>query len=440
MKSNLIRQTLYEMRTQPVAASVTLAGTALAIFLMMVVMMISTSLDVEFAPESHRSDLLFGNSIDVVALDESCSGSSRLSLGTAKRLYDGLEGIERVAYYGDDVEHVEVSAGRSGSHMLYCRIADSEFWNVFDHEFVAGRPYDRALENSGEGVCVLSEDAVKQVLGVSSSEAIGRMLTIDWSPCRVVGVVRTSSPMATHAYGQLFLPATTAKGHPMMGLDVFGGITAAMLKKPGVSEEQIRKQVKGRYELLNKELEPAGFRAIFHEQPYNQKVMRNASASNRTPDTETDDRELWITMLLLLLVPAVNMSAMTQSRLRRRVAETGIKRAYGASRSRIMLEILAENMLLTIAGGALGLLLSIIGGWLLGDYVFAASVGPTTYSGSGIVEGVEIHIPWKLLIQWRVFAGALVACFLLNLLSAGIPAWRASRVAPVEALRGVATN
>lgn len=436
MKTNLIRQTLYEMRTQPVAASVTLAGTALAIFLMMVVMMISSSQDVEFAPESHRSDLLFGANIEVTAFDGNSSGSSRLSLRAAKLLYDGLDGIERVAYYNDDVDGVEVSGGNRGSQMLYRRLADSEFWNVFDHSFVAGRPYDSALEKSGEHVCVLSEDAVRAVFGVAPAEAVGRTLTIDWSPYRVVGVVRSSSPLATHAYGQLFVPVTSVEEYPMMGLDVFGSTTAAMLKKPGVSEEQIRKQVKGRYALLDKELEPAGYRSVYHEQPYNQKVMRNAEGSNRTPDTESDDRELWITMLLLLLVPAVNMSAMTQSRLRRRVAETGIKRAYGASRTRIMLEILAENMLLTIAGGAVGLLLSIIGGWLLGDYVFAGSAGPNTYTGSGLVEGVDVHIPWKILIQWRVFAGALVACFILNLLSAGIPAWRASRVAPVEALRG----
>ena len=131
-------------------------------------------------------------------------------------------------------------------------------------------------------------------------------------------------------------------------------------------------------------------------------------------------------ILFLMIVPAINMSAMTQSRLSRRMTETGIKRAYGATRSRIFRDILAENMVVTLIGGAVGLMFSIVGAWLFSSAFFNGTT----------IRVDNLNIPWQILFNWRVFAFALCSCFVLNLLSAGIPAWRASRITPVDALRG----
>ena len=43
-------------------------------------------------------------------------------------------------------------------------------------------------------------------------------------------------------------------------------------------------------------------------------------------------RERVIIFIILLLVPAINLSSMTQSRLRQRVAEIGVRRAFGSTR------------------------------------------------------------------------------------------------------------
>ena len=55
MKNNIFRQTAFEMRQQPLITSVSLIGTAFAIFLMMVVMMIQSVRTVPMAPESNRT-------------------------------------------------------------------------------------------------------------------------------------------------------------------------------------------------------------------------------------------------------------------------------------------------------------------------------------------------------------------------------------------------
>ncbi len=50
---------------------------------------------------------------------------------------------------------------------------------------------------------------------------------------------------------------------------------------------------------------------------------------------------------------------MTQSRLRGRVAEIGVKRAFGCTRSRLLWQLLMENLAVTLLAGGLGLLLSV---------------------------------------------------------------------------------
>ena len=54
---------------------------------------------------------------------------------------------------------------------------------------------------------------------------------------------------------------------------------------------------------------------------------------NLEPDLKAARRERVIIFIILLLVPAINLSSMTQSRLRQRVAEIGVRRAFGRSES-----------------------------------------------------------------------------------------------------------
>ena len=59
-------------------------------------------------------------------------------------------------------------------------------------------------------------------------------------------------------------------------------------------------------------------------------------------------RQQVIIFLILLLVPAINLSSMTHSRLRQRVAEIGVRRSFGATRGGVMGQIVAENLVLTL--------------------------------------------------------------------------------------------
>ena len=121
---------------------------------------------------------------------------------------------------------------------------------------------------------------------------------------------------------------------------------------------------------------------------------------------------------------------MTRSRMRQRVAEIGVRRAFGCRRSRIVWQLLCENFFITLAGGIIGLGLSII-------FVLFASNYFVNYTGSWIPDNLDqvFATPtFEMLFNWGSFGFAMLFCFLLNLLSAGIPAWKASKINPARAL------
>ena len=121
-----------------------------------------------------------------------------------------------------------------------------------------------------------------------------------------------------------------------------------------------------------------------------------------------------VVFFILLLVPALNLSSITFSRMRKRVAELGVRRAFGATKRDIVSQVLFENLALTLAGGLLGLVLSFFSLWLLRDWLLTTSLGEAGLS-AGMFNGY-------------VFLAAFFFCLVMNLMSAGIPAWRVSRV------------
>jgi putative ABC transport system permease protein len=108
-----------------------------------------------------------------------------------------------------------------------------------------------------------------------------------------------------------------------------------------------------------------------------------------------------------------------------RIREIGVRRALGAKRWHIRLQFLAESLALTLIGGLIGVILSVAAGAAIGTLPF---LGPAYKDNSGKVD-IHMHISWQ-----TVLISTLVL-LLVGLASGLLPAIRASRLDPVEALR-----
>ena len=123
---NKVLQILYDLRHQPVISGVTLIGTALTIFLIMVVVMIQQIPVLPFAPESNRPRLLIGCYIHLENLNEDGIRCAGLSFNAAKKLYENLEGVSDISYFQQYTEKEDVKGPTGKLFIVNGRKADAD--------------------------------------------------------------------------------------------------------------------------------------------------------------------------------------------------------------------------------------------------------------------------------------------------------------------------
>jgi putative ABC transport system permease protein len=129
--------------------------------------------------------------------------------------------------------------------------------------------------------------------------------------------------------------------------------------------------------------------------------------------------------LLTLGIGGIGVTNIMLVAVDERVREIGLRRALGARRRHIRWQFLAEALALTLSGGAVGIVGSILIGKLIGTLPF---LGPAYEDTSG---RVDIHMQ----LSWEILAASVALMVVVGVLSGLVPAMRAARLDPVEALR-----
>ena len=421
-----MRQIWYELRHQPVIAAVTVIGTALAIFMIMAVVMLNQADVVSMAPETARDCYMYVTSVGGEIEDEEYPQSWRGSVGQnmAEDLAGGVAASVPRTIFGR-LESPNVARKGQATFQVDRRPTDAQFFDVYDFTFLAGAPYTDADVKAQTAKAVITESVAREAFQTVDG-AIGQTLYVSDVPHTVVGVVADVSPIARYAYAQVWSPLEPREA-TVKGLSYGVGPYTLAFKAANPSlHKAIAEAVSAKLDSVN---------AVRRAVNENYRIIGGAHSNEvdvvmgdngEEPDMAKAARDRWALYALLLIVPAINLSTMTQSRLRRRISEIGVRRAFGATRWNIVWSILGENFVVTLVGGAIGVAFSFIFGAMLFDSIYSVS------------QWAQFKMPSLLnsdvLFDWTTFAYALLFCFLLNLVSTGVPAWRASRVAPTDAI------
>lgn len=427
MFKQYFKQALAQLRQQPIISLVSVLGTALAIFLIMLVVMIQQVKVAPFSPESNRHRFLHVQYMSITHKDWG-GGSSNgpMSVQTAKTCFKSLTTPEAVTIYSGWPATTPASMPGTPAISIDLRQTDDAFWQVFDFAFVDGKPYDQAAFGSGRPVAVITESVARSLFGTTA--AAGREFLLNHAPYAVAGVVKDVSTLAETSYGQVWIPYTSTDiSRDVWSDNHMGMMSVTILAHSRDDFQAIREECEKVRLQYNQLLADDGYELFYRNRPYDQEKQSIAFAANWEPDLGAARRQRAIIFIILLLVPAINLSSMTQSRLRQRVSEIGVRRAFGSTRMEMTGQIVMENLIVTLLAGVVGLIFSILFAYLGNSLLFAQDYSST-------LNPPEVSA--SILLHPSTFLYALLFCFVLNLLSSGFPAWKASRTSIVNALGG----
>lgn len=424
----MFKQFIYELKSEPVVTWVTITGTALAIFLIMTVVMMQEVKTAPYPPESNRDRMLHWGMMSITHPDWG-DGSSNgpMSYWAFKNIILPLESAEEVTVYAS-MPTTHSAALRDNTPVKADVLGtDHRFFNVFDLQFTSGKPFDEAQFDSGRPLAVVTENMARQLFGSAGEETVGREFLLDMAPYKIIGIVRDVSPLADHAYADIWIPLTSTEIlNDTWNNGYMGMLSSTILARDESDFPAILAELDKIKADVNTQLKAGdGFQYIWRNRPYTTEKDAVAKWANVEPDLKQARRSRLIVYLILLIVPAINLSSMTQSRVKRRMSEIAVRRSYGASRSRILASLLMENLTMTLIAGMIGFGLSM---------VFALLFAPSLFNQGISATSAPTTASLTMLFHWSTLGMAMLFCFILNLLCTGVPAWHASRSNIVNSL------
>lgn len=403
----LIRQNLF-------FSVVSIIGTAVSITFVMVIYMVYDIQTANIAPESHRDRMIYSSYGYSYRKSDHSHANTGISYRAINAAFNNLPGAEVVTYLGPSYTRYCGVSPEQGMRRTV-RQVDLNYWRVYDIPVVAGRLFSTEEFDACRDVVVIGEQLAREAFG-SAEAAIGKNYFVNFKSKRIVGVTKDVSSLFIFAYGELWAPYSTQNTN-LDNEGLLGNFEAVALTKPGVSSEEVKEQVERSLAHFNETLTDFKVELPDLSTYTERQFFRN--------DTITPTVTCIILGLILLIVPAINVSGLISSQMSRRMSELAVRKAYGASRYTLMMQLLCENLVLAFAGALLGFAFSCLFLWLGKDWML----------GDG-APGANFDVSIWLFLRPTVFIAVLLVCLLFNLLSVFIPAWNATNRPVAQVIGG----
>ena len=417
-----IRQALAMMCEERLFSGIYITGTALAIAFTMVMAVVYYAKLADIAPEVNRSRTVYVKGMAKRAVNDTLRWEP--TNYTATQVKEWLYTLKSAEVVSATVNGSRYSSDRRylkcDNHKLVpvvTRIVDANFFKVYQFRFVYGRPFtqeeclnDNYYKAHAAVPAVISRDIAEQAFG-KDVDPVGKTLNYGYI-IRIVGVIEPTSSIMEESFGQLFL-----------ALDQEAERVIVVLKEGCTVKD------------LEKELAEIARKRSVSDKEYDYSIIGTLLPHAQMKMSEDGVALPWSSIFksffpkvfVLLLVPALNLSGLVAARMRRRVAEMGVRKAFGAKRRTLLTQVITENLVLTLCGGFVGLIIT----WLL-LYVFRSwlffAVGNTAFTLP------EPTVDGEMLFSPLIFVIGLLVCIVLNLMAALIPAWLSLRNPIVESM------
>lgn len=410
------RQAIQLLLQNKLMSLIAILGTALAITMIMSIIVSEEVKNIDVAPEANRSRSLFIGTEMTWDKGGGNQNTQPPSYDIINRYVKRLQVPQYVTAvsknFGGLTSMVQAQ-GADEDMDAVLRVTDAAYWKIMSFDFVAGRPFTQEEFQSGISYAVITQSTARKLF--NNVEALGKTIEIETKPYHVIGIVKDASPLFQYAYGDVWVSYTSSDEYKEEAYEVI--LLAADKKDFDAIWDEVR-DLEKQYNI-----ETDGGKLFLKGPETSRQYNPNVWATSPDEVKEyfsSQQRKRILIFAILLLIPAINLSGISLSRIRKRTAEIGVRKAFGAKKYVILTQVLYENLITSLIGGIVGLALSYgvvfwLKDWLLG------------MPGDGT-------IPLNTLVSPYIFLAVLVICILMNLLSAGLPAWKASRMVIINSL------
>ena len=301
--------------------------------------------------------------------------------------------------------------GKGEPQFISARGVSSEFFSVLQAQPVMGRVFSRDEDQPGHNhVAILSENFWRNQFGADPG-IVGQDISLDGSAYRVIGVMPskfqfpiTSDPVDA---AKLWTPlAMTDQERAVRGEHHY--LVIGRLK-PGVSVREAQAEM----DTISRRLEQ-----VYPADDKGWGAVVKPLSEELTGEVRTPLLVLLGAVALVLLIACANVANLVLARIVSRQKEIAVRSALGASRIRLLRQVVCETVVLSVVGGLLGLLIAHFGVKLI--VAFLASKLPQASA---------------IAVDGSVLAFTLGVSFAAGILAGLVPAFRLSNVNVSEALK-----
>lgn len=421
-----LKESWYNLRKDRVYSAVYIIGTGLSLALVTAWLTVQSMYFDNSRPEVYRDRMMI-----IPNLSESHENGTNANATLGREFIDRflleqpIEGVEAVTA----LRYEDISVGNEDEEVVnaVANNVDENFWKVFKFDFLHGRALVQASFDLAAPEAVLSESFARDLYG--RSDVVGKSIFVNGREYTVCGVARDVPQSATLAFAQLWLPdldknADAAEMEQWLGRKtVLGGYFAVLLAEDRSDFDDIRKTIEDRLERYNNSAD------VEWKLTLNKGILSVRDMAFLWAGI-TSSAYTWIgvaVMFFIILIPMINLSGMVGSRMETRMGEFGVRKSFGAWRGAIVRQIVGENLLLTLSGGIVGLLLSSMLLMIFPEQ-FSQMIPTTALAVDFSMFDIDAEVlSFRDLFKVKIYLVLLAIVLVLNIISALIPAMKVIR-------------